>query len=64
MDRIEKSEIEMEGKWKGEKGIGKGKMKYMEMEIGEEKEYMSDIKKEIDKEKIMKKGKIMIWWLK
>ncbi|RCS25446.1 FAD-binding protein [Phyllobacterium salinisoli] len=59
MDRLALRAIAMEGTCTGEHGIGQGKMKYLELELGGAVDYMRSIKRAIDPDNIMNPGKIL-----
>ncbi|PRD45168.1 FAD-binding oxidoreductase [Phyllobacterium phragmitis] len=59
MDRLALRAIAMEGTCTGEHGIGQGKMKYLELELGGAVDFMRSIKRAIDPDNIMNPGKIL-----
>ncbi|KXF76844.1 lactate dehydrogenase [Paramesorhizobium deserti] len=59
MDRLALRAIAMEGTCTGEHGIGQGKMKYLELELGGAVDFMRSIKRVIDPDNIMNPGKIL-----
>ena len=58
MTRLARRAIEMDGTCTGEHGIGQGKMKYLNAELGGAVEVMKAIKRAIDPDNIMNPGKI------
>ena len=58
--RLNRRAIEMEGTCTGEHGVGQGKMKYLEEELGVGLEVMRTIKRAIDPDGIMNPGKIVV----
>jgi D-lactate dehydrogenase (cytochrome) len=59
LDRLAKRAIAMEGTCTGEHGIGQGKMKYLEAELGAGVEVMRGIKAALDPLNIFNPGKIL-----
>lgn len=59
VDRLNRRALEMGGTCTGEHGIGQGKMRYLEMELGAGVEYMQTIKRALDPLDIMNPGKII-----
>ena len=57
--RLAERAIAMDGTCTGEHGIGQGKMKYLEKEVGSAAELMRRIKRAIDPHNIMNPGKIV-----
>ena len=58
--RLNRRAIEMDGTCTGEHGVGQGKMKYLEQELGAGVEVMRTIKLAIDPDGIMNPGKIVV----
>ena len=58
--RLNRRAIEMGGTCTGEHGIGQGKMKYLEDELGVGLNVMRTIKRAIDPDAIMNPGKIVL----
>lgn len=58
LSRLNKRAIEMGGTCTGEHGIGQGKQKYLQMELGESVDIMRMIKQTLDPNNIMNPGKI------
>ncbi len=58
ISRLNKRAIAMEGTCTGEHGVGQGKQKYLEIELGESVEFMRMIKQTFDPDNIMNPGKI------
>jgi D-lactate dehydrogenase (cytochrome) len=58
--RLNRRAIEMDGTCTGEHGVGQGKMKYLEQELGAGVEVMRTIKMAIDPDGIMNPGKIVV----
>ena len=59
IERMVERALAMEGTCTGEHGIGQGKMKYLERELGHGVDLMRHIKKAIDPLDIMNPGKIV-----
>lgn len=59
VDRLNRRALEMGGTCTGEHGIGQGKMRYLEMELGAGVDYMQTIKRALDPLDIMNPGKII-----
>ena len=59
VERLALRAISMEGTCTGEHGIGQGKMKFLEAELGASVDYMRRIKKALDPDNIMNPGKIL-----
>ena len=57
--RLNRRAIDMEGTCTGEHGVGQGKMKYLEPELGSGLDVMRTIKRAIDPDNIMNPGKIV-----
>jgi D-lactate dehydrogenase (cytochrome) len=58
ISRLNQRAIEMEGTCTGEHGIGQGKQKYLEIELGDSVDIMRTIKMALDPDDIMNPGKI------
>jgi D-lactate dehydrogenase (cytochrome) len=58
ISRLNKRAIAMEGTCTGEHGVGQGKQKYLEIELGESVDFMRLIKQTFDPDNIMNPGKI------
>jgi D-lactate dehydrogenase (cytochrome) len=58
LDRLTKRAIAMEGTCTGEHGVGQGKVKYLEAELGHGVAVMRAIKSALDPEGILNPGKI------
>ena len=58
-DRLIKRGIAMGGTCTGEHGIGRSKLKYLEMELGDGVNIMRRIKQALDPENLMNPGKIV-----
>ncbi|MEW7006507.1 FAD-binding oxidoreductase [Lentilitoribacter sp. EG35] len=56
--RVSKRAIEMDGTCTGEHGIGQGKQKYLDLELGDSVDIMRQIKKALDPKNIMNPGKV------
>jgi len=59
IDRLNKRAISMDGTCTGEHGIGQGKRRYLEQELGETADLMIAIKKSFDPDNIMNPGKVV-----
>lgn len=59
VDRLNRRALEMGGTCTGEHGIGQGKMRYLEMELGIGVDYMQAIKQAFDPLDIMNPGKVI-----
>lgn len=59
VDRLNRRALEMGGTCTGEHGIGQGKVRYLEMELGIGVDYMQAIKQALDPLDIMNPGKII-----
>jgi D-lactate dehydrogenase (cytochrome) len=59
LDRLNKRAISMDGTCTGEHGIGQGKRRYLEQELGETADLMIAIKKSFDPDNIMNPGKVV-----
>lgn len=56
--RLVERALAMDGTCTGEHGIGRGKMQYLEVELGEAANLMRRIKQTLDPDNIMNPGKI------
>jgi D-lactate dehydrogenase (cytochrome) len=59
MERLTRRAIAMEGTCTGEHGVGQGKIKYLEAELGPGLEVMRSLKKALDPLDIFNPGKIL-----